>query len=49
MPLALPDELLDLLGRPSPSFVATIMPDGAPQLTQTWVRTDGEHILINTL
>lgn len=24
------------------------MPDGSPQLTQVWVDTDGEHILINT-
>ena len=48
MPVPLPDELLDLLGRPSPCFIATIMPDGSPQLTQTWVRTDGVHILINT-
>jgi PPOX class probable F420-dependent enzyme len=23
------------------------MPDGSPQLTQTWVSTDGEHIVIN--
>jgi PPOX class probable F420-dependent enzyme len=25
------------------------MPDGAPQMTQTWVDTDGEHVLINTV
>src|SRR6201986_235878 len=25
------------------------MPDGSPQLTQTWVDTDGAHILINTV
>ena len=43
----LPEELLDLLGRPSPCFVATLMPDGSPQLTQTWVTTEGEHIVIN--
>ena len=24
------------------------MPDGSPQITQTWVDTDGQHILINT-
>ena len=24
------------------------MPSGAPHITQTWVDTDGEHILINT-
>ena len=45
----LPDGLLDLLHRPSPCFVATLMPDGAPQMTQTWVDTDGTHILINTV
>jgi PPOX class probable F420-dependent enzyme len=25
------------------------MPDGSPQLTQTWVDTDGDHVLINTV
>jgi PPOX class probable F420-dependent enzyme len=25
------------------------MPDGSPQLTQTWVDTDGEHVIINTV
>ena len=39
--LPLPDGLLDLLRRPSPCFLATVMPDGSPQLTQTWVTTDG--------
>jgi PPOX class probable F420-dependent enzyme len=43
----LPPGLLDLLRRPSPCFVATLMPDGSPQLTQTWVATDGEHVVIN--
>jgi len=28
--------------------IATTMPDGSPQLTETWVDTDGRHILINT-
>ncbi len=48
MTLPLPEGLLDLLRRPSPCFLATVMPDGSPQLTQTWVTTDGEHIVINT-
>ena len=43
----LPDGLLDLLRKPSPCFVATLMPDGSPQLTQTWVSTDGEHVVLN--
>jgi PPOX class probable F420-dependent enzyme len=48
VPVPLPADLLELLRRPSLCFVATIMPDGSPQLTQTWVTTDGEHIVINT-
>ncbi|MDT5003457.1 MAG: hypothetical protein QOJ24_633 [Mycobacterium sp.] len=47
MPKPLPDDLLDLLRKPSPCFVATVMPDGSPQLTQTWVTTDGEHVVVN--
>lgn len=43
----LPADLLDLLRRPSPCFVTTLMPDGSPQLTQTWVTTDGENVVIN--
>ena len=44
MSVPLPDGLLELLRQPSPCFLATLMPDGSPQLTQTWVTTDGEHI-----
>ena len=47
MSVPLPTGLIDLLRRPSPCFVATLMPDGSPQLTQTWVTTDGEHVVIN--
>ena len=25
------------------------MPDGSPQVTQTWVDTDGDHIVINSV
>ena len=45
----LPEGLIALLGQPSPCFLTTLMPDGSPQLTQTWVDTDGEHVLINTV
>ena len=30
------------------AFVATINKDGTPQLTPTWVDTDGANVLINT-
>jgi PPOX class probable F420-dependent enzyme len=45
----LPDDLLDLLREPSPCFISTLMPDGSPQMTETWVDTDGEHVVINTV
>jgi PPOX class probable F420-dependent enzyme len=45
----LPAALLKLLRRPSTCYVATTMADGSPQLTQTWVDTDGERILINSV
>jgi len=47
--ISLPDGLVALLRQASPCFISTSMPDGSPQLTQTWVDTDGTHILINTV
>lgn len=47
--MPLPDALFDLLRRPSPCFLSTLMPDGSPQMTQTWVDTDGRDVLINTV
>ncbi|MGS0688886.1 PPOX class F420-dependent oxidoreductase [Nakamurella sp. GG22] len=47
--MELPAGLLSLLQQPSPCYFATTMSDGSPQLTQTWVDTDGRNILINTV
>src|SRR3954470_2716551 len=47
--MTLPDALVDLLRRPSPCFLATLMPDGAPQMTQTWADTDGRDVPLNTV
>jgi len=30
------------------AFVATVNKDGTPQLTPTWVDTDGKHVMVNT-
>ena len=38
-----------VLRQPSTCYVATSMSDGSPQVTQTWVDTDGEHVLINSV
>ncbi|MEV5717875.1 PPOX class F420-dependent oxidoreductase [Amycolatopsis mediterranei] len=47
--MELPGDLLALLREPSLCFLSTLMPDGSPQLTQTWVDTDGTHVLVNTV
>jgi PPOX class probable F420-dependent enzyme len=49
VPERLPQALVALLRQASPCFISTTMPDGSPQLTQTWVDTDGSHVLINTV
>ena len=47
--MELTEELVALLRQPSSCYIATSMADGSPQLTQTWVDTDGEHVIINTV
>jgi len=47
--MSLTPELLDVLRSKAICFLTTVMPDGSPQISQTWVDTDGEHILINTV
>ena len=45
-----PEDFQDLLTDDSKAllYLATIMPDGSPQVTPVWFSTDGEYILINT-
>lgn len=47
--MKLNEELLALLRGRSVCYLATTMADGSPQVTQTWVDTDGEHVIINTV
>ncbi len=47
--ITLSAELQRLLQKRVVCFFATIMPDGSPHMTQTWVDTDGTFILINTV
>src|SRR5258708_27507423 len=37
-----------LLNEPQIGIVATVNPDGTPQVTPVWVDTDGEAVLFNT-
>jgi PPOX class probable F420-dependent enzyme len=48
MPAAISPGFRKLLREPAYCQLATVMPNGSPQVTQVWVDTDGEHILINT-
>ena len=45
----LTEELIALLRAPSLCYITTLLPDGSPQLTQTWADTDGQHIIVNTV
>ena len=47
--MELPAPLIALLRTPALCYLATTMPAGSPQLTQTWVDTDGEHVIINSV
>lgn len=44
----IPDELLNLFEKRAFGHLATLMPDGHPQVTPVWVDYDGEHVLVNT-
>ena len=46
----IPDEFLYLFNKDSKAwlFLATLMPDGSPQVTPVWFDTDGEYVLVNT-
>ena len=48
MPATISPGFRKLLQEPAFCQLATLMPDGSPQVTQVWVDTDGEHILIIT-
>jgi PPOX class probable F420-dependent enzyme len=48
MSVTIPETHRDLLGAPVHVILATVQPDGQPQLTIVWASYDGTHILINT-
>ena len=45
---SIPEKALDLFQKPLLAHLATVMPDGTPQVTPVWVDFDGTHVLINT-
>ena len=46
---SLPDSVKKLIEAKVYANVATLMPDGSPHVTQTWVDHDGDIVLINVV
>lgn len=45
---AIPEEFHDLFEKRAFGNLATLMPDGSPQVTPVWVDYDGTHLLVNS-
>ena len=44
----IPQSLADLVERPLYAHLATVRPDGTPQVNPTWFRFDGEYLWLTT-
>jgi PPOX class probable F420-dependent enzyme len=44
----IPDQFKDLFTKVAFANLATVMPDGSPQVTPVWCDYDGSHIRVNT-
>lgn len=48
MSQVIPDSVKDLFQKKAFAHLATVMPDGRPQVTPVWVDWDGKDVLVNT-
>lgn len=44
----IPEKFRDLFDKKAFAHVATMMPDGTPQVTPVWVDYDGQYVIINS-
>ena len=44
----IPEKYRDLFEKKAFANLATVMPDGTPQVTPVWVDFDGNHVLVNS-
>jgi PPOX class probable F420-dependent enzyme len=44
----IPSDFVDLFRKQAFGHLATLMPDGSPQVTPVWIDFDGQHVLVNT-
>lgn len=47
-PIAIPEELRDLLAAPNVVHLSTLRADGSPPNHVAWVGLEGEHVLVCT-
>ena len=45
---AIPEQYKDLFSKKAFASLATVMPDGSPQVTPVWCDYDGQNVIINT-
>ncbi len=48
MTVTIPEKYMDLFEKRTFADLATIMPDGSPQVTPIWIDFDGTHVLVNS-
>jgi PPOX class probable F420-dependent enzyme len=48
MAAVIPEKYIDLFDKKAFANLATLNPDGTPQVTPVWVDYDGSHVLINS-
>jgi len=48
MPQAIPEKYRDLFQKRAFASLATLMPDGSPQVTPVWCDFDGTHVIFNS-
>lgn len=44
----IPENYLDIIDKRTFAHLATIMPDGSPQVSPIWIDRDGDHLIINS-
>ena len=48
MPAKIPEKYRDLFDKKAFAHLATLMPDGRPQVTPVWCDFDGTHVRVNS-
>ena len=48
MAASIPSEYRDLFDKKAFAHLATLMPDGSPQVTPVWCDVDGDYVIVNS-